>query len=246
MAEPNSSQDEKQVGVLTQEDKRDLNMAVLTKKTNVMDPVEYAQIKKIAGDMMQSGALAKSFANTDQVLMALMAGREMGMSFNEAVNDLYFVNGKLNIHGKATPAAIRRHHWQIKYKDETPDSCTASIKNMKTGEEIEDTFTFKEAEESGFTKDSSGKVKAGWLPGANRRRKLRYGVLSLIIHTYIPEVVGAVAGIGEYTEDYIEGEAVVTSSKPATPDRKAMMAAAEQEHQEAKAAEFVPKPVQTK
>lgn len=205
--------------VLTDEDKRNLNLAVLSETTNVMNPVEYEQIKKVAADFWAAGALAKSFENEKQIVMALLAGREMGMTFNEAVNDLYFVNGKLNIHGKATPAAIRRHGWRIKYKDETLESCTAVVTNAKTGEEIEDTFTFKEAEESGFTKGNNG-LKAGWLPGANRRRKLRYGVLSLIIHTYIPEVVGAVAGIGEYSQDYIDGEVIEIEDQVKASDEK--------------------------
>ncbi len=236
--------------VLTNDDKRNLNLAVLSETTNVMNPVEYEQIKKLAKDFWSAGALAKSFQNEQQIVMAMLAGREMGMTFNEAVNDLYFVNGKLNVHGKATPAALRRHYWQIKYADETPESCTAILKNTKTGEEVVDTFTFAEAEQSGFVKDSSGKVKAGWLPGANRRRKLRYGVLSLIIHTYTPEVLGAAAGIGEYSEDYAASERYVidgqaTETRRSDDDRKARMIAAEAKHKELNGKGHVPKAVKT-
>lgn len=245
MAENNQPQ-----SVLTNDDKRNLNLAVLSETTDVMNPVEYEQIKKLAKDFWAAGALAKSFQNEQQIVMAMLAGREMGMTFNEAVNDLYFVNGKLNVHGKATPAALRRHDWQIKYADETQASCTAMLRNTKTGEEIVDTFTFAEAEQSGFTKDSSGKVKAGWLPGANRRRKLRYGVLSLIIHTYTPEVLGAAAGIGEYSEDYAASERYVidgqaTETRRSDDDRKARMAAAEAKHKELNGKGHVPKAVKT-
>jgi len=85
------------------------------------------------------------------------------------------------------------------------------VRNVNTGEEIEDTFTFKEAELSGFTKDKYGNVKFGWKAGANRKRKLRYGVLSQIISTYIPEVIGGIAGVAEYSSDYIEGEVVTNN-----------------------------------
>lgn len=204
--------------LLTDEDKRELNLAVLTENTSVMNPTEYAQMKKMANEFWESGALNDSFQNPQQVIMALAAGREMGMGFTESINGLYFVKGKLNIYGKATPAALRRHGWRIKYKDETADKCTVIVTNVHTGEEIEDSFTFEEAKQSGFVNDSRGQVKVGWREGANRRRKLRYGALSLVIHTYLPDVIGAASGIAEYSRDYIEAE---DSNRLAVDDEKA-------------------------
>jgi hypothetical protein len=223
--------------VLTDEDKRNLNLAVLSETTSVMNPVEYAQIKKVARDFWESNALSKSFANETQIVMAMLVGHEMGMSFNQSVSDLYFVGGKLNVYGKGTPGALRRNGWRISYVDETPESCTARIENPKTGEVIEDTFTYAEAVASGFT----GNNKPGWLPGANRRRKLRYGVLSLIIHTYVPEVLGAATGIGEYSEDYLDSERMVVENK--TDVTKARIAAAEAKFKENSASEHTAKAV---
>lgn len=198
--------DATKAGSLTNEDQREITKAISTTTTSVMNPVEYAQMKKIAADMIASKSLPSTFSNAAQVQMALMAGHEMGMSTMESLNDLYFVGGKLQIYGKATPAALRRAGWRIKKFDETDDSCTATVYNPKTGEEITDTFTYRDAELSGFVKDSRGGIKLGWKPGANRKRKLRYAVLSQIIHTYLPEVLGSVAGIGDYSEDYIDAQ----------------------------------------
>jgi hypothetical protein len=191
---------------LTDEDQRAITKAISTTTTSVMNPVEYAQMKKIAADMIASKSLPATFTNTAQVQMALMAGHEMGMTTMESLNDLYFVGGKLQIYGKATPAALRRAGWRIKKFEETDDSCTATVYNPKTDEEITDTFTYRDAELSGFVKDSRGGIKLGWKPGANRKRKLRYAVLSQIIHTYLPEVLGSVAGIGDYSEDYMDAQ----------------------------------------
>ena len=209
MAEtPKTETEQKQAAsVLTDDDRRTLSMTIKTKETGIMDPVAYEQMKIIARDLLASKSLPESFKNAQQVQMALMAGKEMGMTTMEALNDLYFVGGRLQIYGKATPAAIRRAGWRIKFED-TDDACTATITNPTTGEEITDTFTMKDAEQSGFVKDSRGNVKIGWKPGANRKRKLRYAVLSQIIHTYIPEVLGSVAGIGEYSDDYLESERI--------------------------------------
>lgn len=192
--------------VLSNEDKRDLTMSIKTTKTDVMDPVAYEQMKIISRDMISSKSLPSTFTNVAQVQMALMAGHEMGMTTMESLNDLYFVGGKLQIYGKATPAALRRAGWRIRKFEETKDSCTATVFNPKTDEEITDTFTFQDAELSGFTKDKYGNIKLGWKEGANRKRKLRYGVLSQIIHTYLPEVLGSVSGIGDYSEDYMDAE----------------------------------------
>jgi hypothetical protein len=205
---------------LTDEDQREIAKAISTTKTDVMDPVAYAQMKKIAADMIASKSLPQSFTNAAQVQMALMAGREMGMTTMESLNDLYFVGGKLQIYGKATPAALRRAGWRIKKFDETEDSCTATVYNPKTDEEITDTFTFNDAEQSGFVKDSRGQVKMGWKPGANRKRKLRYAVLSQIIHTYLPEVLGSVAGIGDYSEDYMDAQNLDAAYRKAEEEEK--------------------------
>ncbi|MCM1218174.1 MAG: hypothetical protein NC548_27120 [Lachnospiraceae bacterium] len=196
----------KSIGVLTNEDKRELMLDVKKTKTAVMDPIEYQQIRILADDLIKSKALPSTINNREQAIVMISAGREMGMSPYEAIHDLYFVNGQLNMYGKGTPAALRRAGWRVKKFEETDGSCTATVFNPKTGEEITDTFTFRDAEQSGFTTDSKGHLKFGWKLGANRKRKLRYGVLSQIIHTYIPEVLGSCAGVGDYAEEYIEAQ----------------------------------------
>lgn len=205
-AEPTPSTPAK--SVLTDEDKRELTMAVKQTSTEIMNPVEYEQTRILARDLIKSDALPNDIRNVEQVMVMISAGREMGMTPFEAIHDLYFVNGKLNIYGKATPTMLRKAGWQIKQYEEDAEHCTATVVNAKTGETITDTFTFEDAEQSGFTKDNKGFLKFGWKLGANRKRKLRYGVLSQIIHTYIPEVLGSCSGIGDYSEDYTNAQTV--------------------------------------
>lgn len=202
----------KPAGILTKDDKRKVTMAVKETTTGVMNPIEYEQARVMANDLINAGALPSTIRNREQAMIMIVTGREMGMTPMEAIHDLYFVDGKLNIYGKATPAALRRAGWRIvKYDESKENECTATVENAKTGETITDTFTFEDAELSGFTKSSSGSLKFGWRQGANRKRKLRYGALSQIIHTYIPEVLSGVAGVGEYTEDYMEGQDAVAA-----------------------------------
>ena len=106
--------------VLTDDDQREITKAISTTATSVMNPVEYAQMKKIANDMIASKSLPATFTNAEQVQMALMAGHEMGMTTMESLNDLYFVGGKLQIYGKATPAALRRAGWRSRNLTKLP------------------------------------------------------------------------------------------------------------------------------
>lgn len=191
---------------LTAEAKTELSNAVITQQTGVLNPVEYEQMRRMSKDYYASNVFPESYKTADQIMMAMVMGRSMGMTPHESVVNGYFIKGAYNVFGKAVPAAIRRHGWTFYFKDETPESCTVVIKHTKSGEIIEDTFTYADAVASGFTKDNYGKEKMAWRSGSNRKRKLRYGVLSQAVHTYIPDVLGAVGGIAEYTEDYVQSE----------------------------------------
>lgn len=189
--------------VLTQQDKREINKAVLTQETSVMNPVEYEQMRKMANDMWVAGALPESYKNAEQVFMAIQLGKQMGFSAHEAVLNGYYVSGRYNVYGKALPSALRRAGWRWTFKEKV-NECTVELKHVTSKEEITDTFTFEDAVSSGFTRDRSNNLKFGWKEGANRKRKLRYGVIAQVVNTYLPEVLGGVADVAEYSSDYVE------------------------------------------
>lgn len=171
-----------------------------TESTSFLDPNLYIQMKALANDFIASKAIPGVWQTSAQVLVGLQTGVEMGMKPMEAMNSLYPVNGAINVWGKATTRRIKEHGFSIKYSNESQESCTATVSNGK--DKYTETFTYEEAEQSGYTKDNQGRLKIGWRPGMNRRKKLRYGVLSLIISTYIPEVLGSAMGIVEVSDDY--------------------------------------------
>jgi len=160
------------------------------------NPAKWEVMKKMAEDMVRSGALPKT-DNAYTVLMKLQAGREMGLKPIEAVKSFYIVNGILNIYGSAVTRRLREHGWRIKFDDKF-NACTATV--SKEDESYTDTLTFEEAKKSGWT-ESFGKLKPGWVDGINRKTKLRYGVLSLIIKTCLSEVLGSAVDIVEVAED---------------------------------------------
>ena len=180
-----------------------------TDTTSFLDPNLYVQMKALANDFIKSKAIPSVWETSEQVLVGLQTGVEMGMKPMEAMNSLYPVNGAINVWGKATTRRLKEHGWTIKYTNETQETCTATVSKGK--EKYVETFTFAEAQASGYTSDRYGKLKIGWVGGMNRRKKLRYGVLSLIISTEIPEVLGSAMGIVEVSDDYDLG----TNKKPA-------------------------------
>lgn len=174
-----------------------------TSQTSILNPEVYIQMKALAADFIKSNAIPSCWQTSSQVLVGLQAGVEMGMKPMEAMNSLYVVNGAVNVWGKATVRRLREHGYSIKYK-EVLNSCTATVTKGK--EKYVETYTFAEAEESGYTthwnqKTNKRELNVGWKPGINRRLKLRYGVLALIIKTEIPDVLGSAVGIVEVDED---------------------------------------------
>ena len=113
-----------------------------------------------------------------------------------------FINGVIGTWGKATVNRLREHGWRIKYEmlNERGGGCRATV--TKGDESYTDTLYFEQAQKSGWTGPENN-VKFSWAPGANRELKLRYGVLSKIIKTYIPEVLGNAVDIVEVAEDYV-------------------------------------------
>jgi hypothetical protein len=219
----------KQPSQLTRADQSQIVKRIRTEQTSVLNPVEYEQMKMLANDFIKSGSVPKSFENASQILMALQSGREMGMTPVESMQSLYIVNGMLNIWGKAVPRRLREHGYQLNYTEESPESCTVVVKNQDGTEMYTETLTFREAQDSGYTTDSNGRLKIGWRLGVNRKLKLRYGALSILIKTYLPEVLGSTANIVEVAQDYdpeaeqikVDGaqariDAAIAKRKPAT------------------------------
>jgi hypothetical protein len=207
--------------------KKELATAVVSQTTSVLNPVEHEQLRKLSKEYFLSNAYPESYKNPEQIMMAMIMGRSMGMTPHESVVNGYFVRGMYNVFGKALPASLRRHGWTWHFKDETAEQCSVVLRNTRTEEVIEDTFLYEDAVSSGFTKDSGGREKFGWKAGANRKRKLRYGVLSQVVHTYIPDVLGAVVGIAEYSEDY--GDAQQNHDTDKNVRRQAQMERAAQQ-----------------
>lgn len=173
-----------------------------TKETSLLNPEIYVQMKILANDFINSKAIPQCWQTASQVLVGLQTGLEMGMTPMESMNSLYVVNGAVNIWGKAVTKRLRIHGFQIKYTDETVDHVTATITRGK--EKYSFTFNYADAVASGYTRDSQGREKIGWKAGQNRLLKLRYGALSALLKTEVPDVLDSLNGVAEIENDFAD------------------------------------------
>jgi hypothetical protein len=176
--------------------------------TSAFNPVMWDQFKAMAQTLIKSGALPAD-TNAEQVMVKMQAGHEMGMQPFEAIRSLYIVNGMIAIGGRDLIKQLKKHGWKIEYYDESDEKVSARI--TKGDEQYSDTFTYDEAQKSGWT-EAYGKTKPGWKEGANRNLKMRYAVISKIVKSYVPEVMGAATDVSEVIKDiaplYEEGQVV--------------------------------------
>lgn len=178
--------------------KQELEIVAATNATNYMNPVIWKQMDAMSRVFIQSGAMPAHLKNAAQVMVVLQAGQEIGLKPMESLNSIYIVKGSVNLWGRAVTKRYREHGYKIEYAHGEND-CTATVTRGK--ESYSYTYTFDEAEQSGYTKDYNGNLKPGWLPGLNRKLKLSYGALNVIAKLYTPEVLGSAEGIAEVIED---------------------------------------------
>jgi hypothetical protein len=202
MRESETKTKPKQKDILSRSEKAEISKEVHLRTTNVLNPIEFKQMEVLAGKLMESKSVPSCYENASQILMALQAGFEMGLKPVESMQSFYIVNGALNLWGKAVPRRLREHGYTIAYENEELNTTTVIVANKKYDEMYTETFTFKEAEDSGWTKNRDGSLKVGWRLGINRKLKLRYGALSTLIKTYLPDVLGSVTDIVEVATDF--------------------------------------------
>lgn len=189
-------------------------------KTSIFDPAVWEQMKGMASVFIQSKALPSYINNAAQVMLLFSHGRDMGMSPTQALSSLYIVNGTVTIWGRAVIARLTQNGYRVKYKDGdclSDDAwCEATVINPN-GETYIEKYTFKEAKNSISIMFSNGKLKVGWLPGQNRKLKLRYGAVNIILKTYLPHLLYGCNGIAEIDGDAIN-EKVEQVTAPVNPN----------------------------
>lgn len=119
--------------------------------SNFPTQAEWNTIKIIAQTLKDGGVMPKSIDTLPKMIVALQAGREIGLQPMESLNSLYFVNGKIAMYGEAVPMQIIRAGHRIVWGDCDATKAEVTIIRGDDGQKMTTKFTMKEAEERGYT-----------------------------------------------------------------------------------------------
>jgi len=112
---------------------------------------EWNTLNTIAATLKNGGVLPKGIDTVQKMVVVLQAGREIGLQPIEALNSLYFVNGKVAMYGEAVPMQIMRAGHSIKWGKCDKNEATVTITRGDNGDSMTQTFTMAEAVERGYT-----------------------------------------------------------------------------------------------
>ena len=197
-----------------------LQVQAMTTDTEIFNPVMYQQLKTMANDLSAAGALPSGM-NAQQALVIMQFGSELGIKPFTALQNIYIVKGKMVLYGSMVISRLTQAGYKVEYKDtvsdKDEDSCEVTVTGH--GEEYKENYTFKMAEQSGFTKGATG-LKPGWIKGTNRILKLRYGGVSMLLKSHLPHLLNG-AEIKEVWEDVTLGSPTETldDGTPVTPEQ---------------------------
>lgn len=115
---------------------------------------DWNTIEIIARTFIQGGAMPKGIDTAQKMMVILQAGREAGLSPIEALNSLYFVNGKVAMYGEAAPLQVLRAGHEIEWGTCNAETATVTITRGDTGKSMTTTFTMEEARKRGYTNNA--------------------------------------------------------------------------------------------
>jgi len=188
---------------ITLQDK--MMIEAMNTSSEVFNPIVYTHMRRLAEDMIKAKALPRGIETAEQAIVIMQFGSEVGIKPLTALQSVYIVNGRLTMWGSMVISRLTNSGYKVEYSNETDNSCT--VKVSKDGMEYAETYTYDMADKSGYTRSSAGE-KVGWKLGTNRKLKLRYGAISMILKTYLPHLLNG----AEITEVWQDVE-----SKPELP-----------------------------
>lgn len=119
--------------------------------SNFPSQEEWNTMNLIAKTLKDGGVLPKGIDTLPKMVVALQAGREIGLAPMESLNSLYFVNGKVAMYGEAVPNQIMRAGHRIVWGKCDATQAEVTIIRGDDGQQMTTRFTMEEAEKRGYT-----------------------------------------------------------------------------------------------
>lgn len=155
---------------------------------------EWQVLKEMAQMMVVTGFVSKSMSKPEQVVFAIMAGRELNMGPMWSVQNLQVIEGKIATKAEGQMALVYKNVPGAKFEFLQLDDKGCRIKASRPGiEPCEFGFTIEDATKAGLIhKDVWKKYTRGML---------RSRAVSETCRSYFPD---GIAGISSYTPEEIE------------------------------------------
>tara|TARA_Y100000004_G_scaffold194152_1_gene258123 strand:- start:269 stop:1054 length:786 start_codon:yes stop_codon:yes gene_type:complete len=166
----------------------------------------YSEIRSFAGDAFNSSFLDKrTFKCPQDVLLVIMAGRDLGVGPGTALREFHSIHGKWEISAALMLALAIKQGVEVEWLETTNEK--AVLKLTRNGTSHTHRFTMQDAQVAGITKNPTYRS----YPGA----MLRARCMSAAVHAFCPDALagGAVYVHGEVS-GHNEREAEMCSNEP--------------------------------
>jgi len=153
------------------------------------------EVKERARMVIKAGLAPTQFTDDEKGISSLalvaLKGMDVGMSFMEAVNSFYVVNGRIGEMTHQLVHCLRQHGHDYMVTESTAESCTVVFYHRNGREMPPFTMTYDEIREAGWDMQRTGQ-KPLYSKSATRKIMVRYRAISNGIRAYFPDVVYAV------------------------------------------------------
>jgi len=165
----------------------------------IFSPDGLEKMLSVCNHFLASNALPSSYKNPSQVLLAIQAGRELGMKPMESLNGLMLINGQLKLWGTALSGRLTSMGYTIEWTESDNKKATVIIISPDGKETKPETYTIEDATQAGLTN------KQNWR--GHTRTMLRWRAISNAIKFNFPHLLQSITMVEDDDNiDYIEEE----------------------------------------
>jgi len=184
----------------TEEKQRQI-MQIENDSTLWFDNRVWSVMKEMAREFQLSGALPKNMT-VQQALMAIQAGREIGMMPVAALTYIAFVNGRATLFGDGAIMQVVRAGHKVDFTNCDDKTATCTITRRDDGRSMTATFTMDMAVKRGLT------AKGGpWVTAPENM--LKFKAFHMIAKFIVPDALHGM-GIYEVEAAEVDGAAVMS------------------------------------
>lgn len=167
------------------EDNKD-KLAKVDPNTGALEPSSLRELNTLAGKAAASGFFGAQ--NEDQALMLMMAGKDIGFSYTQALRAFHVIKGKPALSASAMVAVCLNSGKCEFFRCVTADNLSVTFETKRVGNPVRTlTFTMEEAKAAGLTTDMYRKFPRQMLSARCQSSLAREVYPELLMGLYDPD-----------------------------------------------------------